>query len=66
MFLRAGVMAVLDAMRLERLNHAASVIQLRLRMRRARAHFLALRTAALRGQTRWRGMFKPALREVCL
>lgn len=54
-FLRAGIMAVLDAMRLERLNHAATVIQRRLRTRRTRARFLALRAATLKGQARWRG-----------
>ncbi|CAI5995861.1 unnamed protein product [Closterium sp. NIES-65] len=54
-FLRAGQMAMLDAMRTQHLNSAVRVIQRYTRCWLQRRRFLALRKAAVKAQALWRG-----------
>ncbi|PKI45801.1 hypothetical protein CRG98_033808, partial [Punica granatum] len=54
-FLRAGQMAELDARRAEVLGNAAKIIQRQTRTYIARREFIAMRKAAIKLQTRWRG-----------
>ncbi|GJP35900.1 hypothetical protein CLOM_g20443 [Closterium sp. NIES-68] len=54
-FLRAGQMAMLDAMRTQKLNAAVRVIQRFMRCWLQRRRFLALRKAAVKAQALWRG-----------
>ncbi|KAI4380781.1 hypothetical protein MLD38_006930 [Melastoma candidum] len=54
-FLRAGQMAELDARRAEVLGNAARIIQMQIRTYSARKEFIAMRKAAIRMQSYWRG-----------
>lgn len=54
-FLRAGQLADLDAMRAEKLNSAARVIQRGVRTCLLRRRFLLMRAGAIKAQALWRG-----------
>jgi len=61
-FLRAGQLADLDAMRGEKLNSAARVIQRGVRTCLLRRRFLLMRAGAVKAQSIWRGnLQKPCI-----
>lgn len=60
-FLRAGQLADLDAMRAEKLNSAARVIQRGVRTCLLRRRFLLLRAGAVKAQSLWRGTIEPLI-----
>lgn len=55
-FFRAGMLAALESLRSERLNSLVTVVQKNMRRRMAVKKYKAMRQAAIRIQTWWRGI----------
>lgn len=64
MFLRAGQMAELDALRIEVLGRSASIIQRKVRSYLSRKSFIQLRLTAIQIQTMARGIKYKLLKEL--
>ncbi|XWS31463.1 hypothetical protein CRYUN_Cryun23aG0078300 [Craigia yunnanensis] len=54
-FLRAGQMEELDALKVKVLGESAKVVQKQIRSHLTRKHYVGMRTASIRIQTAWRG-----------